>query len=241
MKPSDEILMAYADGELPEADRRQVEQWIADNPAFEQVVADHRAMRQAARAAFEPGAEPDLSAGLAGLVGELQASVAAPVLAPAPKRKRRRLAWPAAVAASFLMGAMGTQFAGVQMASTGTYLDWDDQGLVAHRQLARVLDQQAGDVQAGAIVINASFVASDGRYCRQFVIEGETHTGAIACHQNQRWEMITVAVLPTGYQAAGGGNDALAATAVRLGVKEKLSPEQEAELIRRGWEASAKD
>ncbi len=237
MKPSDEILMAYADGELPESDRRQVEQWIAANPEFEQVVADHRAMREAAKAAFEPGAEPVLSAGLAGLVGDLQDSVAAPVLAPPPKRRRRRLAWPAAVAASFLMGAMGTQFASVQMASSGTYLDWDKQGLVAHRQLARMLDQQPGDTQAEAIVITASFIADDGRYCRQFVIEDETRTGAIACRGGQNWDMITVAVLPAGYQAADGGNDPLAATAVRLGVKEKLSPEQEAELIRRGWEA----
>ena len=237
MKPSDEILMAYADGELPEEDRRQVEQWIADNPELEQVVADHRAMREAAKAAFEPSAEPELSAGLAGLVGDLQDSVAAPVLAPAPKRKGRRLAWPAAVAASFVMGVMGTQFAGVQMASNDTYLNWDKQGLVARRQLAKALDQQSGDAQAGAIVINASFIADDGRYCRQFVIEGEARTGAIACREGQSWNLVTVAVLPEGYQAASGGSDALAAAAVQLGVKEKLSPEQEAELIKRGWEA----
>ena len=237
MKPSDEILMAYADGELPEADRRRVEQWIADNPEFEQVVAEHRAMRQAAKAAFEPGAEPELSAGLAGLVGDLQDSVAAPVLAPTRKRKGRRLAWPAAVAASFLMGVMGTQFAGVQMAGTDTYLDWDEQGLVARRQLAKALDDQAGDAQTGAIMINASFIAGDGRYCRQFVIEGEARTGAIACLEGRNWEMVTVAALPAGYQAAAGGSDPLAAAAVQLGVKEKLSPEQEAELIKRGWEA----
>ena len=54
---SDEILMAYADGELDEATRRAVEEAMRKDAALARRVAQHKAMRNDVFAAYAPVAE----------------------------------------------------------------------------------------------------------------------------------------------------------------------------------------
>ena len=247
MQPTDQELMAYADDELGPDDTRRIERLIAQDPELLVIVERHRAMRTAAKAAYQPAVEAEMSTGLAGLVGEIEASLQyAPetnVTSLDRERSKRRpaprFAWPAAAAASFVIGVIGTQAVTMQVAQTKpeTYLVWTDDGVTAGRQLATALDNQTSGVTTTAITITASFIANQDQLCRQFVIGGTTRTGGIACHNGGVWQMIAVAALPAegSYQAANGANDPLAAAAVQLGVKEKLSFEQEAEQIQNGW------
>src|SRR3954471_13914680 len=52
---NDDLLSAYADGELDEATTRRVEAWLADNPAAQRVVAMHRETSALLRAALAEG------------------------------------------------------------------------------------------------------------------------------------------------------------------------------------------
>lgn len=256
MQPTDEELMAYADGELSGDDERRVAQMIAGDERLAVRVANHRAMRSAARAAYTPDQTGEMSSGLADLMGEIESSLEtaaeANVTLLAEVRASRglmRAAWPAAAAACFVLGiAVSQQLMPPPATHSELYFTWQDERPVAARQLAGLLDNQASGSAAGSaagqVTINASFIADDGRLCRQFQIDGqikgETRTGAIACRLESQWQVLAIAVVPAGqdqsYQAAGGANDPLAAAAAQLGVKQKLSPSKEAELIAGGWE-----
>ena len=52
MKYSDEILMAYADGELEEPRRSEVEHAVRADPALAAIVERHRALRRDVFSAF---------------------------------------------------------------------------------------------------------------------------------------------------------------------------------------------
>jgi len=52
MTISDEILMAYADGELDAAARAAVESAMREDPQIEKRVAAHRALRRRVQAAY---------------------------------------------------------------------------------------------------------------------------------------------------------------------------------------------
>jgi hypothetical protein len=57
--PTPEQLSAYADGELPPADRALVEAWLADHPADSQEVDSTRRLTRAWRACHPPEPRPD--------------------------------------------------------------------------------------------------------------------------------------------------------------------------------------
>jgi len=223
MQPTDEELMAYADGELSGADERRVAQMIAGDERLAARVASHRAMRGAAKAAYAGDQTGEMSPGLAELMGEIESSLeTAPetnvtVLAEVrASRGLMRAAWPVAAAACLVLGiAVGQQLMPAHAPQSDLYFTWQDERPVAARQLAGLLDNQASGSAAGPVTIKASFIADDGRLCRQFQIDGqiksETRTGAIACRLESQWQVLAIAVVPAGqdqsYQAAGGAND----------------------------------
>src|SRR5690606_33732918 len=115
MKFSEEVLMAYADGELDAATRTEVEAAAASDPELAASLSRHRATRELLRRGFDPVLdEPVPGRLLAALEPEAGRQAGAefrplPVRdAPAARQSARRWSWPewGAMAATLAVGAL---------------------------------------------------------------------------------------------------------------------------------------
>jgi hypothetical protein len=168
---SDEILMAYVDGELDEEKRASVAQAVATDSEVARRVAQQRLLRASVQAAFsavldEPVPEHLVRAARSAPAGTTVADLARKRAANA--RLRRLLPQWGAIAASLMVGALiGARFLG--NSGEGVLVTQSGQ-LIAHGALAHALtDQLAGSQAASAgVQIGVSFRAHSGEYCRTF-------------------------------------------------------------------------
>ena len=252
MKPDNETLMAFADGALPDEDMQRIEALIAKDADLAAIVARHRALRQTVQAAYAAEDVAPLSDGLAELMAGIEQDVdtsRAPAgVTSLNEARTRRLPgraasshyWPLAAAACLVIGIAGGLLAPSVTSSSApsqTYIAWQDGAPIAGKQLASALSTQISSNTDQSVSISASFIAESGVYCRQFTIEGQPLTGGIACKSDEAWQLVALSALHSSgdYQAAGDAPDPLAAAALHLGVKKKLSPKEEAEQISSGW------
>ncbi len=88
-----------------------------------------------------------------------------------------------------------------------------------------------------------SFVARDGRYCREFLLQGgKGEETGIACNQNGQWKVETLVkggnapVDPSEISTAGTEtDDPLAESYRKLGASDPLSADKEKQLISNSW------
>jgi len=192
MTYSDDILMAYADGELDPAERAAIEQAMRTDPDVAAAVARHRALRA------------DVASAFAGILDE---PVPARLRPPAPatvvsldaaREKRRRWSWPewGALAATLVVGVL----AGKMVPGGGPAIAGNGNQVVAQGELASALDRQVGGGKAdGAVKVGVSFAARDGHYCRGFVMGA---AAGLACREGGQWKIPVLA--ETAPEAAGG-------------------------------------
>jgi hypothetical protein len=217
MKFSDEVLMAYADGELTGELRAEVQQAIETDPQIAQRVARHQALRRSVQAHFagvlaEPVPQRLIAA----------SSSAAPVTAPAsdaiaqdaskvvPLRRARFPRWSlpqwAAVAASFVLGAGAWQLIN---RGAGSLIVERAGHLVAVGSLEQALsDQLVAAQSAGSPVqIGISFRSNSGGYCRTFRVPSAAYAG-LACRSDEQWRIQllgrneSASTNPSGYRQA---------------------------------------
>lgn len=200
MKFTDEMLMAYADGEVDTATRTAIEAAAATDPRMAEVIARHRQLRTLLRREFAPildepvpsrlleAAECGEAAPRSAEVRELQPGAAATV-APA-----RRGLWPAwvAMAATFVLGA----FVGgaLRDAPSGPFEARNDR-LVAAGELAKTLSTVlAREARPGsAIRPGLSYRTVEGELCRTFAI---SHSAGLACREGEHWRVDLLEPLP---------------------------------------------
>ena len=110
----DEVLMAYADGNLDAKARAEVEQAIANDPQIARRVAAHKELQTRIKATFDPViGEPVPERLLAAARATSRPRESAVVVPLRPKAARQpRLPYWGAIAASFVMGAVVWHFAG---------------------------------------------------------------------------------------------------------------------------------
>ena len=248
MKFSDEILMAYADGELDAATRAAIDEQMRNDPQLAQQVARHRALRAKLGDAFG-----DVLA-----EGVPERLVATAQTAPAGNNKIIDLAaardarmgvtrrWSAshwtAVAASLVIGIVGTLMALQREANP---IVADNGRMTAAGVLALALDNQPGGVPgAGPAQIGISFVAKGGNYCRTFSVGGADpragQLAGMACREANAWR---VKALAEGNTPAGGDYRMAASSlppSVLRAVEDSMAGEAldaagEAAARQRGW------
>jgi hypothetical protein len=225
MSITDEMLMAYVDGELPEAQRIAVDSAVAADPALFEKLERHRRLR-----ARMGGAFADL---LTEPVPERLAAAAKPSnVVPFPARSRAVPAW-AAMAACVAMGLI----AGLSVPRLGP-APTIGSDLRAHGQLATALDKQlaSAPAQGAAVRVGLTFRSADG-YCRTF---SEKTVAGLACREGGAWR-VRIAVA----QAAGPTSDYRTAAsetppqvleaAQELMVGEPLDAKAEAAARAKGW------
>lgn len=243
MKFSDETLMAYADGELDEAGRAEVERALDTDPALAERVARHQALRSDVFAAFAPILDEPVppaltAAALPGKVADLNAARAARV----ERAARRRWSWPewGAIAATLAVGVLvGSTMGGTGGVTALALATGADGKLVAQGQLATALSQQLA-ASEGAVRIGVSFAAKDGSLCRSFITHG---TAGLACRRGNAWQVPVAAEAASAaagdYRQAGSAMPAAVLDAIDARIAgPALDARGEQEALQRGWQAA---
>jgi Putative zinc-finger len=191
MKVPDEMLMAYADGELDAAERAQVEAAMAADPQLARRVTAHQALRSTLAAGFGTVLEEPIPERLTALARA--AATQPPKGQVLPFRRRATaprpwLQW-GSLAASFVLGALVWQFAARQYQS-GPVVDRNGE-LVASGTLARALSNQLAAEQATStpVQIGVSFLSKGGDYCRTFQLRGAVGVAGMACQREAQWQL----------------------------------------------------
>lgn len=251
MKPTDEMLMAYADDELDRAARMQVEAAIATDPALAQRVAAHRALRTTLQAGFSAVLDEPMPERLTALLRPVAESPA-PEQVPGqgqgpgqvlpfrlrPMSRRPWLQW-GSLAASFVLGVLLWQW-GSRWYPAGPITRHGGE-LVAAGDLARALTGQlaANQSPAAAVRIGVSFLSRRGNYCRTFQLRDAPGSTGLACRQNDRWKL---QVLAQGESpAAAQPQYRQAASALPAAVLQAVSDTIAGEPLDAAAEAKARD
>ena len=239
MKFSDEMLMAYADGELDLVARAEVEAAMASDPAVARAVERHRTIAAKLRKAYEPVLDEPVPAALAALAGDEEAVQA---LEQAEARERRfgfgRWQLPAwtAIAASILVGLFVGMFF---MNRPGSPYEETSAGIVARGELARGLEEQLASAPAGSnVAIGLSFRGRDGAYCRTFTFRHGTTVAGLACRGREDWKIrvLADAAPEAGEVRAAGSMPVAVLRAVDATIRgEPLDAEAERAARDAGW------
>ena len=239
MTLSDEVLMAYTDGELDPQTRARVEEAIASDPQVARRVAAHEALREKVQSSFgrvldEP--VPDR------LIRAARASTGR-VIPLRPKRFRvfQVSQW-GALAASFVLGALVWQLA-IRLYSTEPIIERHGQLLAAGALDSALSSQLAGDQSTSAAVqIGVSFRSKSGLYCRTFQLRERANLAGLACRQQSQWQLEVLGNGSTAhagqpeYQPAASALPPEVVQAVdRVIDGEPLDAEGEAHAKQRGW------
>ncbi|HEY9580171.1 MAG TPA: anti-sigma factor [Rhizorhapis sp.] len=220
MKITDEMLVAFADGELDPEVHAHVERAIAADPELGRKVEAHRRLRQTLTHHFGPIADEPVPEHLKALLTGQDLAAPATVVSLAGVRARRveeaeakrrwRPGWgiAAAMAASLVLGlAVGQNMggSGPVAISGGT--------IVAQGELAKALDRQLASAQAMGLPtrIGLSFRSKEGSICRTFA--GQAMSG-IACEEDGRWrleQILSGGRKATDYRQASAADPRLAA------------------------------
>lgn len=220
--------MAYVDGELDEIARRRVERAMADDPALAEAVARDRALREALQARFAPYADAPVPDRFAALLDAKVTPIGA-ARRPKPAFGPRRWMQGAAIAATLVLGvAIGRQTGSVGPVAT------HDGALVAQGRLASVLDTQLASTQPSdaPIRIGLTFRSTDGNICRTF--DGRQLQG-IACHDDDRWNLVRTAAGERGGTYRQASSDALVSAAQAMMAGAPFSATAESSARDKGW------
>ena len=225
MSITDEMLMAYVDGELPESERMRVDSAVAADPALQERLEKHRRFRARMGGLF------------AGVLDEpaperlLEAAKPSNVVRLAERRRSSPLPW-MAMAASLAVGVIaGSSIPRFQQPAIGP-------DLMAHGQLATVLEKQlaSNPGKDETVRVGLTFRSADG-YCRTF---SEKAVAGLACREGSGWKVRMAVAQTTGpagdYRTAASETPPQVLEAAQdLMVGEPLDAKAEAEARARGW------
>ncbi|MRX11089.1 hypothetical protein GJ697_25010 [Pseudoduganella sp. FT25W] len=256
MSFSDETLIAYADGELDEETRQQVEAAMRHDSSLVRRVARLRAARDDV---YADQHRPSAARARHGANVVQLAAVRAQRLATqqaARKATRRHWGWLewSALALVMVVGLAAGKFGlakwqpdwfSGERAQPQTEVSSRSGLLVAQGKLAAALSQQLGGAAQteGDVRVGLSFLSNEGTYCRSFTLVGVSQDlVGIACRANEEWR-IPVVVQNTRPVAAAGGYrmGAEMPTALLEAIDQRivggmLDTRAELEALRRNWQ-----
>ena len=248
MTLSEEMLMAFADGELEASACASVEQAMREDPQIAQRVARHRALRERLQGAFAAELQQPVPARLLAAARNVAPQSAHKVSSMQEVRNARatkvRLNFNrrplTAMAASVLLG-LGLGFALFRQGDA-PLIRAAGGVLVAHGELDRALSNQlaAGQARDSSVRLGVSFLAKVGDYCRTFSLLGSGSTAGIACRHNAQWQIDTL-VRQAGsdsheYRTAASDLPLLLRESIEANIKgDALDAAAEAEAQKRGW------
>ena len=244
MSFSDEVLMAYADGELDSEMREQIEDAMTKDPDIARRIASHKALREAMRSSFDPVLQEPVPERLTAAARANSRSRPSARVVPLRRPSTAARAWPkwAAIAASFVLGALVLQF-GSDLHTSVSVTERDGQ-LLASGALEQALSGQLStnqDAQA-PVQIGVSFRSKNGNYCRTFQLREATALAGLACHEDAQWRVEILARADASltrnpeYRPAGSALPSSVIQAVNESIAgEALDANAEADARKRQW------
>jgi len=231
MEWDDELIAAYADGELHTLVQDRFEEALGRNEALRARVEREKMLRARLGGHFDPVLDEPVPETLRAI---LEAKPATPVTSIADARERRRLprqAWiPAAMAASLAVGLFGGQLI--------VGRDGVSSMPLAEGGLAEALDTQLASAPAasGDTRIGTTFRDGEGRVCRTF--DGAEVAG-FACRDDRAWRIEMLAPGSgrpgSGYQQATSGAMLVLQAAQERMAGEPVHENEERRLRDSGW------
>lgn len=223
---TDDMLIAYVDGELPEAQRMLVDSAVAADPTLFERLEQHRRFRARMFGAFAGVLDEPVPERL------VEAAKPSNVVSFTERRRSPVPMW-AAMAASLVVGVLAGGVAVPKFGDQSTI----GSDLSARGQLAAALDKQLASAPAdGPVRVGLTFKSADG-YCRTF---SEAEVAGLACREDDGWKVrmaVAQEAAPSGdYRMAASETPAAimeAAQALMVGVP--LDAEAEAAAAKAGW------
>lgn len=257
---TDEMLMAYADGELSKQDAELVERLLREGDVeSREAVDEFRKTAALVRAAFaddtnDPISETLVETVLATKATPKPAAVAGSRSRPA-RRERYAMAMAACLAAAVVVGGLATILRPLETVTAASLqlgpIDADSRlahvlAKVPASTLVEIDDDNAG--AAAHLMVVSTFYDRYDRICREVELMDSAlapQQVAVACHtpDSSAWSVEGVARIATasdpsssGYAPAGAPEqDALKSLQIMVGAKEPLSADEERRLIDAGW------
>lgn len=189
---SDEVVMAYADGELDGPQRADLEKAVAVDAALAGRVRVQRDLRDRVRSAYRPVLDEPMPARLMQTVQATPAPLQADVVNLEDVRRARDIEraslraqkwarW-GGMAASLLLGlAVGML---IKAGDGAIVAESADGKLIAHGAVDQALSTQSASAANGKAAVQISFVDRSGDYCRTFTA---ATTAGLACRQGHVW------------------------------------------------------
>ncbi len=246
---SDTTLMAYADGELDDATRSEIERALTEDAALSARVDMFRATRKAASDAFKGHLEepvPDaLAAQIAGMVERHEHPKVEPagnVVAFKPKPRFSMPRFDLAIAASVALvagGAIGyfaSGYGGIAPTNSILTADLTDPSLPAALRTVEAGEETALE-RGGRFRAIASFRDEADTFCREFEVDHPDASTAVsvACQAGEEWRVrfTVVASSADGGYAPASSLEALDAYLTAIGAGAPLSEEDERAALQR--------
>ena len=246
MKITEEMLIAFADGELDPRERETVMRAVAADPELGQRLAAHQRLRTTLSEHFEPLAEEPVPDRLKALLGQKWTVEDGNVVSLAAVREGRkeraerqgRRGWLAgwgnfaAIAATLVLGlAVGKSM------NDGSPVGIRGSGMVAQGDLARALDTRLASAQkTGAETrIGLTFRSKDGEICRTF--DGAAMAG-LACREGGRWrleQLLPGASAGGDYRQASAADPRIAASVQGMIAGAPFDAQAEKAALDEGW------
>lgn len=239
---TDQLLMAYVDGELAPDLAALILSRLETEPDLLDRMEQQQELRRQLSAAYGSAMAEPLPPGLTALLSKEAAAAAATARRQSATPFRRVVhVWPVWAAAAATLVGIGLSEAR-HMGDTLTRSN--DGRILASGPLARSLETRlAADADASGLKIMASFKDRAGRFCRVF--QGGGREAGVACKDGRRWEVAALATsaapAPTdGYrQAFSALAPSVAAAVDELQGAVVLTPDQEREARMQQWLAGA--
>ena len=208
MTVTDEELMAYLDGELDATRRESLRQEIAASADLSRRVAEQLELRDRLRRAFDPALDEPVPARLTELIGRARVVESG----SSTRRRPSRVAWLSglALAAGIVLGiALGPALLPLARESpeiVARGADVSAGGVLADTLSRRLASEQSA---SDPIRLGVSFQATNGEYCRTFIVRrGDGALAGMACRQGGAWRIdalqsvTTVPADANGYRQA---------------------------------------
>jgi len=241
---TDQLLMAYVDGELSPDLAAMILSRLTEEPELLERLEEHQRLRGELSALYEPVIDEPLPPSLTDLLSKDDAEAA---WTPAPARgtglDRLKGAWPmaATAAAAALVGIGLSEVFHARDPLTRS----PDGRIMASGSLARALENDLAAAKADSDAkILASFEDRSGQYCRVFQTGGG-HEDGVACKNTGHWLVVALANASgaepaEGYRQASSALAASIATAVdELQASNAMTPAQERQARTQQWRGHA--
>ena len=234
MTIDNDLLMAFADGELDEVSRARVERAVAEDPALRARLEQQQRLRARLAAHYGPAAEEEVPERFRAM---LETNV---VPLPAARPRSTRPVWQTltALAATLVLGLLLGRTLLTPAPAAGPFAV-EGGTMVARGELADALETQLASARpqgAAATRIGVTFAHNDGRACRTF--DSQAAAG-IACRVDNSWQVLMTAAgsgpQRGDFRQAGSENMAVQQAAQEMMAGEPYDDAAERRARDSGW------